>query len=205
MDKKAFYKLEYGVFLVSSRAGDRVNACITNTCIQAASNPLQLAVSCINANYTTELIREGGLFTVSVLDESVRFETIKHYGMQSGRDVDKISGQDLGWDENGLPFLREQANAVFRCRVASSSDLGSHTLFVGEVLDAWVLGGKPSLTYARYQSDVKPRPQAKPETRPIVGWKCKICGYLYEGAELPADFLCPWCGHGPEDFEPVYG
>ena len=140
MDRKAFYKLEYGVFLVSARAGDRVNACITNTCIQAAANPVQVAVCCINANYTTELIKESGLFTVSVLDQSVTFDTIKHYGMQSGRDVDKLAGQDMGWDANGLPYLKEQANAVLRCRVVTSSDLGSHTLFVGEVLDAWVLG-----------------------------------------------------------------
>ncbi len=205
MDRKALYKLEYGVFLVSTRAGDRANACITNTCIQAAATPVQLAISCINANYTTELIRESGLFTVSVLDESVTFETIKHFGMQSGRTVDKLEGQDLGWDENAIPYLKNNANAVFRCRVVSSLDLGSHTLFVGEVLDAEVLGDLPSLTYQRYQTQVKPKPKAKPETRPIVGWKCKICGYVYEGASLPADFQCPLCGHGPEDFEPVYG
>lgn len=205
MDKKALYNLEYGVFLVSSRSGDRINACITNTCIQAAAKPLLLAICCINGNYTPELIKESGLFTVSVLDNSVSFETIKHFGMQSGRTVDKFADFDYALDANGLPYLKTQANAVLSCRVVSSQDLGSHTIFFGEVLEAERLGDKPSLTYARYQSDVKPRPAPKAETRPIVGWKCKICGYVYEGATLPADYACPLCGHGPEDFEPVYG
>ena len=205
MDKKALYNLEYGVFLVSSKSGDRINACITNTCIQAAAKPLLLAICCINGNYTPELIRDSGLFTVSVLDSSVTFETIKRFGMQSGREVDKFADFDYATDANGLPYLKSQANSVISCRVVASQDLGSHTIFVGEVLEAERLGDKPSLTYATYQSDVKPRPAPKAETRPIVGWKCKICGYVYDGAVLPADFLCPLCGHGPEDFEPIYG
>ena len=205
MDKKALYNLEYGVFLVSSKAGDRINACITNTCIQAAAKPLLLAICCINGNYTPELIAESGLFTVSVLDSSVTFDTIKHFGMQSGRNVDKFADFACAFDANGLPYLKTQANAVLSCRVVSSLDLGSHTIFFGEVLEAERLSDKPSLTYSKYQSDVKPRPAARQETRPIVGWKCKICGYVYEGAALPADYACPLCGHGPEDFEPVYG
>ena len=205
MDKKALYNLEYGVFMVSSKAGDRINGCITNTCIQAAAKPLLVAICCINSNYTPELIRESGLFTVSVLDDTATFDTIRHFGMQSGRDTDKFAGFDYAVDANGLPYLKSQANAVISCRVVSSQDLGSHTIFFGEILDAERLSDRPSLTYSRYQSHVKPRPAAKQETRPIVGWKCKICGYVYEGASLPADFLCPWCGHGPEDFEPVYG
>ena len=205
MDKKALYNLEYGVFVVSTKAGERINACITNTCIQAAAKPLLLAVCCINGNYTPELIRESGLFTVSVLDDTVTFDTIKHFGMQSGRDVDKFADFEYSTDVNGLPYLKSQANAVLSCKVVSSQDLGSHTIFFGEVLDAQRLSDRPSLTYNKYQSDVKPKPAAKVETRPIVGWKCKICGYVYEGAALPSDFLCPWCGHSPEDFEPIYG
>ena len=205
MDRKALYNLEYGVFLVSSKSGDRINACITNTCIQAAAKPLLLAICCINGNYTPELIRESGLFTVSVLDDTAAFDTIEHFGMQSGRNVDKFADFDYAVDANGLPYLKSQANAVFSCKVVSSQDLGSHTIFFGEVLEAERLSDKPSLTYAKYQSDVKPKPAAKKETRPIVGWKCKICGYVYEGAALPADYACPLCGHGPEDFEPIYG
>ena len=205
MDRKALYNLEYGVFLVSSRVGDTINACITNTCIQAAASPVRLAISCISGNYTPELIRESGLFTVSVLDTTADFELIRRFGMQSGRTVDKFAGFDYALDANGLPYLKDKANAVFSCKVTSAMELGSHTLFVGEVLDAAVLGSAPSLTYAKYQSDVKPRPRPKAEERPIIGWKCKICGYVYEGAVLPADFLCPLCAHPAEDFEPIYG
>ena len=205
MDRKALYNLEYGVFLISSRDGEKINGCITNTCIQAASSPTRLAICCIKGNYTPELIGRSGLFTVSILDETVSFETIRRFGMQSGRDVDKFAGVDYALDDNRLPYLVRETNAVISCRVVSSQDLGSHIMFIGEVTDAKVLSANASLTYARYQSDVKPRPQAKAEARPIVGWKCKICGYIYEGAELPADYACPLCGHGPEDFEPVYG
>ena len=205
MDRKALYNLEYGVFLVASKDGDRINGCITNTCIQAAAYPVRLAIACINGNYTPELIKKSGLFTVSVLDKSVSFDTIRQFGMQSGRDTDKFAGQKYALDDNGVPFLTENANAVFSCRVTGSTDLGSHTLFIGEVLDAKVLSGEKSLTYAYYQSDVKPRPAAKAAEKKIIGWKCKICGYTYEGAELPADFLCPLCGHPAEDFEPIYG
>ena len=204
MDKKALYNLEYGVFMVSSRVGDKINGCITNTCIQAAAKPLLVAICCINGNYTPELIKESGLFTVSVLDDSATFETVRRFGMQSGRKADKFADFDYAMDANGLPYLKAEANAVISCRVVSSQDLGSHTIFFGEILEAEKLSDRPSLTYSRYQSDVKPKPAAKKETRPIVGWKCKICGYVYEGAQLPADYLCPLCGHGPEDFEPIY-
>ena len=204
MDKKALYKLEYGVFLVATRLGEKVNGCITNTCIQVAANPVRVAVACINTNYTTELIRQSGLFTVTVLNQEVAYETLQYFGMQSGRDVDKFGGIPCPEDENGIPYLSWHSNAMLSCRVVSSQDLGSHTLFVAEVTDAKVLGEEPSLTYNYYQSEIKPKPQARPAERKVKAWRCKICGYVYEGSELPADFTCPLCGHPAEDFEPVY-
>ena len=139
MDRKALYNLEYGVFLVASKDGDKLNGCITNTCIQAAANPVRLAIACINGNYTPELIAKSGLFTVSVLDRGVSFDTIRHFGMQSGREVDKFADREYALDDNGVPYLTSHANAVFSCKVVSSLDLGSHTLFIGEVADAKVL------------------------------------------------------------------
>lgn len=204
MDKKAFYKLEYGVFLIATKAGDKVNGCITNTCIQVASNPTRVAIACINANYTADLIKESGLFTVSILDKNVTFETIKHFGMQSGRDVDKFEDIECPVDENQIPYLDWQTNAVLSCKVVSSQDLGSHTLFIAEVTDAKVLSEEPSLTYAFYQSDIKPKPAAPKQEKKVKAWRCKICGYIYEGSELPADYTCPLCGHPTDDFEPVY-
>ena len=204
MDRKALYNLEYGVFLVASRDGETLGGCITNTCIQAASDPVRLAICCINGNFTPELIAKSGLFTVSVLDRTVKFDTIRHFGMQSGRQVDKFASFPHELDASGIPYLAREANAVFSCRVVASQDLGSHTMFIGEVTDAKILGTEKSLTYAVYQSDIKPRPAPKKENRKIVGWRCRICGFVYEGAELPADYQCPLCSHGTDDFEPIY-
>ena len=204
MDKKALYNLSYGVFMLGARSGERKNGCITNTCMQVANSPTRVAISVINANYTCELIKESGLFTLSVLDKTVTFETIKHFGLQSGRNVDKLADISLPEDENGIPYLGWQSCSVLSCKVVSSQDLGSHTLFIAEVVDDKVLSDRAPLTYADYQNEVKPKPEKKQEDRKIVGWRCRICNYYYEGSELPKEFTCPLCGHGPEDFEPVY-
>lgn len=204
MDKKALYNLSYGVFMLGARSGERKNGCITNTCMQVANSPTRVAISVINANYTCELIKESGLFTLSVLDKTVTFETIKHFGLQSGRNVDKLTDISLPEDENGIPYLGWQSCSVLSCKVVSSQDLGSHTLFIAEVVAAKVLSDRAPLTYADYQNEVKPKPEKKQEDRKIVGWRCRICNYYYEGSELPKEFTCPLCGHGPEDFEPVY-
>ena len=204
MDKKAMYALSYGVFMLGSRAGERKNGCITNTCMQVASNPTRVACAVINANYTCELIKESGYFTLSILDRSVSYETIRYFGMQSGRDVDKLDSLPLPEDLNGIPYMGWSACAVLSLKVVSSQDLGSHTLFVAEVVDGKVLSDEEPLTYADYQNNLKPKPEKKQADRKIIGWRCRICKYVYEGSELLADFTCPLCGHGPEDFEPVY-
>jgi flavin reductase (DIM6/NTAB) family NADH-FMN oxidoreductase RutF/rubredoxin len=204
MDQKAFYKLTYGVFMLATKSGERANGCITNTCIQVASDPTRVAVAVNNGNFTCDLIKESGMFTATLLDQTCTFETIKHFGFQSGRDVDKFAAMQCPLDANGIPYLSWQACAVISCKVVSSQDLGTHTLFIGEVIDAKVLSDNAPLTYADYQDHVKPKAPAKAPEKKIIGWKCTICGYIYEGAELPMDFSCPLCGHGPDDFEPIY-
>lgn len=204
MDNKAFYKLSYGVFMLSTKAGDKVNGCITNTCIQVANSPTRVAISVLNSNYTCDLIKESGVFAVSILDDTVTFETIKHWGFQSGRNVDKMDGLTLPEDVNGVPYLLWMTCAVLSCKVVESIDLESHTMFIAEVVDAQVINNNMPLTYADYQSKVKPKPQEVEQSKKIVGWKCKICGYIYEGATLPDDFVCPLCGHPKDDFEPIY-
>lgn len=204
MDNKAFYKLSYGVFMLSTKAGDKVNGCITNTCIQVANSPTRVAISVLNSNYTCDLIKESGVFAVSILDDTVTFETIKHWGFQSGRNVDKMDGLTLPEDVNGVPYLSWMTCAVLSCKVVESIDLESHTMFIAEVVDAQVINNNMPLTYADYQSKVKPKPQEVEQSKKIVGWKCKICGYIYEGATLPDDFVCPLCGHPKDDFEPIY-
>ena len=204
MDKKALYQLTYGVFLLSTKAGDKVNGCITNTWIQVANSPTRVAISVLNTNYTCDLIKESGIFALSLLDNTCTFQTIKHFGFQSGRDVDKFDGLTLPTDVNGVPYLAWQTTAVISCKVLESTDLGSHTLFIAEVVDAKLLNDNAPLTYADYQANVKPKPQEVKKEKKIVGWRCKICNYVYEGSELPADFTCPLCGHDKDDFEPIY-
>lgn len=204
MDNKALYNLSYGVFMLSTKSGDITNGCITNTCMQVANSPTRVAISVLNTNYTCELLKQSGIFALSMLDQSCTFETIKHFGFQSGRNVNKFADITLPTDENGIPYMGWQACAMMSCKVVSSQDLGSHTLFIAEVEDARVLSENPPLTYADYQSRVKPKPAPKAEDKKIVGFRCKICNYVYEGSELPKDFSCPICGHGPEDFEPIY-
>ncbi len=204
MDNKALYNLTYGVFMLAAKAGDKVNGCITNTCIQVANSPTRVAISVLNTNYTCDLIKEGGVFCLSLLDKTCTMETIRHFGFQSGRDVDKFGHIRPKLDENGVPYLGWQSCAYLSCRVVSSQDLGSHTLFIAEVEDAQRLSDQEPLTYAYYQNVLKPKPQPKAEDKKITGWRCKICGYVYEGEQLPADFTCPLCGHPAEDFEPIY-
>ena len=204
MDNKALFSLSYGVFMLSTRFNDTVNGCITNTCMQVANNPTRVAISVINANYTCELIKKSKVFALSILDETCNFETIKHFGYQSGRDVDKFAEIKPPVDINNIPYLGWQTCAVLSARVVESVDLGSHTLFIAELEDSKVIGKNKPLTYADYQDRIKPKPEKKPEEKKIIGWRCKICNYYYEGSQLPGDYLCPLCGHGPEDFEPVY-
>lgn len=204
MDKKALYNLSYGVFMLATKSGDKANGCITNTCMQVANSPTRVAISVINANYTCELIKESGIFTLSMLDQTCTFQTIKHFGMSSGRDVDKLADIKLPVDDNGIPYMGWQSCAMLSCKVVDSLNLGSHTMFIAEVTDGKVLSENAPLTYADYQSKVKPKPEKKAEDKKIIGWRCKICNYVYEGSELPADFTCPLCGHDADDFEPIY-
>ena len=205
MDSKALFSLSYGVFILGSHDDKKLNACVTNTCMQVAANPARLAITVINQNYTCGQIKECGTFALSVLDKSATFETIKHFGFQSGRDVDKFAAFPCSVDVNGNPYLNEEICALFTCKVISSQDLGTHTLFIAEIQDSKVTSDKAPITYADYHKDIKPNPAKPSESdKKIIGWRCKICGYEYDGAELPSDYECPICGHPAEDFEPIY-
>ena len=198
MDQKAFYKLTYGLFLLTAREEGRDNGCIINTAIQAANAPPRLAFAVQKENHTHDMIVRTGVFAISSISTSATFDLFRRFGMQSGREVDKFEGfPDVERGANDLLYLTRGANMTMNGRVVDQMDLGSHTLFIGEVGDAVVLSDEPSCTYAYYQSDIKPKKQEK------KGWVCTVCGYVYEGDPVPADFICPWCKHGAEDFEPV--
>ena len=218
MDNKALYTLQYGVFLLGTKNADgtKINACITNTCFQAANSPTRIAISVIKQNLTCEMLEESGEFALSVLAKDCSLETIKRFGYQSGRTADKFAGFEYATANNACPYLKNEACAVIEAKVCNKLDLGSHMHFVAEVTDARLLGNAEPLTYAYYQSDIKNKVDgagsgsgagagnsAGPE-RKIKGWRCKICGYEFDGSELPADFECPICGHPADDFEPIY-
>lgn len=203
MDKKAMYKLSYGLFVLTSAFEGKDNGCIINTAIQVTSEPNRISIAVNKANYTEELIQKSGRFNLSVLSEKAAFDLFQRFGFQSGRDIDKFAGfSDCKRSPGGLYYITAGTNACFDATVEQSVDLGSHTLFIASVNDMEVLSGDPSATYAYYQSNIKPKPD-KPAASGKTVWRCSVCGYTYEGDELPEDFICPICKHPASDFEKV--
>ena len=205
MDKKAMYKLSYGLFVLTAKNGEKDNGCIINTAIQAASTPNQISICVNKANYTHDMILSTREFTISVISQKADFELFKHFGFQSGKDVDKFKNYSFcKRGSNGIMYITEGTNAFISVKVAKTEDLGSHTMFVGEITDMEVLAETPSATYEYYMNNIKPKPDAVGKTADgQTIWRCKICGYEYVGEELPEDFICPTCKHPAADFEKV--
>ena len=199
MDEKAMFRLSYGLFVVTAREGDKDNGCITNTVQQVTVTPNRITVAVNKANYTCGMIERTRKFNVSILSEKSSFDTFKHWGFQSGANVDKAVGITFSRAENGVIYVTEGVNAVLCANVSQIIDLGTHLLFIADVEDAFVLSDTPSATYAFYHQHIKPAPQAQKKK----GWVCTICGYIYEGESLPDDFICPICKHPASDFKPL--
>lgn len=205
MDNKAMYKLTYGLFVLTAREEGRDNGCIINTAIQAASEPNQISICVNKQNYTHDMIMRTREFTVSVISRSADFEMFRHFGFRSGRDVDKFADfSECERGRNGLYYITRGTNAYISVRVEQTEDLGSHTMFVGEITDMNMLSEDRSATYEYYFSDIKPKPQKVGQTPDgQTVWRCRICGYEYVGEELPEDFICPICKHPASDFEKI--
>lgn len=201
MNKKAMYQLTYGLFVLTARLGEKDNGCIINTAGQVTSTPNRISITVNKDNFTHDMIMESGRFNISILSEKANFETFQHFGFQSGRTADKFDGyQACKRSDNGIYYITEGTNAYISASVEQTIDLGSHTMFIASVDDMEVLSSVPSASYAYYQSSIKPKPEAKASTGKTV-WRCTVCGYIYEGEELPADFICPLCKHPASDFE----
>lgn len=202
MDPKAMFKISYGLYVLSAREGEKDNACIVNTLMQVTSNPNRVTITVNKQNYTHDIIARTGIFSVSMLAQSAPFALLQRFGFQSGRAADKFAGFDgVARTENGLLRLTENVSAYLSGSVVSSIDLGTHTMFLADVTQAKTLSEEPGLTYTYYQEFVKPRPVI--EKVKIKGYRCLICGYVYEGETLPEDFVCPICKHGAADFEKI--
>ena len=201
MDKKTMYKLTYGLFVLTAQSEGRDSGCIINTARQLTSEPNRISIAVNKANFTQDLIQASKKFYVSLLSEEAKFETFRHFGFQSGRTVDKFADYaDCKRSANGLYYITAGTNGYISATVEQEIDLGTHTLFIAAVDDMEILSGAPSATYAYYQSDIKPKPE-KPAQKGKTQWRCTVCGYVYEGEELPADFVCPLCKHPASDFE----
>lgn len=206
IEKEAMFKLTYGLFVLSVNDGSKDNGCIVNTVSMLTDNPKRITVYVNKLNYTEQMIRRSGKFNVSVLTESAPFEIFRQFGFSSGRDVYKFAGKTYPRTSNGLYYIPEHTNAVISAKVTDMLDYGTHTLFVAEVTEAKVLSSEPSVTYEYYFAHIKPKPGAATEEKKdpkLHRWVCKICGYVYEGESLPADYICPLCKHGAEDFEQI--
>ena len=205
IDNSVLSNIAYGLYVLVARQGDRDNACIINVAQQVASDPLQLMISVNKQNLTHDMVLRTLKFNLCPLSEEATMKPFQHFGFQSGRDVDKFADcqQELRTD-NGLLYLPRFINAVLSCVVTKSIDLGSHTMFIARVLEARRLNDTPTVTYAYYQQHIKPHPTASDHANQDPGankkWVCEVCGYVYEGPDLPPDFVCPWCKHPASDF-----
>lgn len=198
MDKKAMYRLSYGLFILTAKEGGRDNGCVVNTVTQVTSEPNRITVAINKNNLTHDMVLRSGEFNVSVLSQNAPFDIYKHWGFQSGRDVDKIKEITVSRSTNGLVYVPDAANAFLSAKVIEKKDLGTHTLFLADVTDGAVLSDEESVTYSYYQKHVKPAPATGKK-----GFVCTVCGYIYEGGVLPDDFICPVCKHPASDFKPL--
>ncbi len=198
-DLTALFKIGYGLYVVTSNDGKRDNGLIVNTVSQVTSTPNRVAV-CINKdNYSHHIIKQTGKMNVNCLSVEAPFSVFECFGFRSGRNVDKFEGWETLRSDNGLVFLPKYINSFMSLKVEQYVDLGTHGMFICSVTEARVMSDKETMTYTYYQQNVKP----KPKTEGKKGWVCKVCGYVYEGEELPEDFVCPLCKHGAADFEPI--
>jgi len=200
IDTNAMFKLSYGLFVLTAKDGSKDNGCIINTATQITASPLKISIAVNKANFTYDMIIKTGEFNLSVLSVSAPFSIFEQFGFHSGRDTDKFAGYDNEKrTENGIRYVSEHANSIISAKVCESYDYGSHTVFMSDVTQSFVLSNEPSVTYQYYFDNIKPKPQPPQEGK--KGFVCKICGYVFEGNSLPDDFICPLCKHGSADFE----
>ena len=198
-DMSALFRIGYGLYVVTSNDGKRDNGLIVNTVTQLTDNPYRVAVNINKANYSHHVIQQTGVLNVNCLSVEAPFSVFERFGFQSGRTVDKFEGQKVNRSGNGLVFLDKYINAFMSLKVEQYVDLGTHGMFICSVTEARVMSDQETMTYTYYQNNVKPKPQ----TEGKKGFVCKVCGYIYEGDELPEDYICPLCKHGAVDFEPI--
>ncbi len=198
-DLTAIFKIGYGLYVVTSNDGKKDNGLIVNTVSQVTSTPNRIAVTINKQNYSHHVIKQTGIMNVNCLTEDAPFSVFEKFGFQSGRSVDKFAECEPLRSDNGLVFLPRHINSFMSLKVEQYLDLDTHGMFICSVTEARVISDRNTMTYSYYQDNVKP----KPETEGKKGFVCKICGFVYEGDNLPEDYVCPLCKHGASDFEAI--
>ncbi|MBE6542043.1 MAG: MBL fold metallo-hydrolase [Ruminococcaceae bacterium] len=198
-DLTALFNIGYGLYVITSNDGKKDNGLIVNTVTQVTNTPNRIAVTINKENYSHHVIKQTGKMNINCLTEDAPFAAFEKFGFQSGRNVDKFADCEPLRSDNGLVFLPRFINSFMSLRVEQYVDLDTHGMFICAVTEARVISDRPTMTYTYYQENVKPKPQTEGKR----GFVCKICGYVYEGEELPDDYVCPLCKHGPADFEEI--
>lgn len=193
----ALFNIPYGLYILTAKT-NKYNGCVINTLMQVTSNPNRISITVNKDNFTTKMIEETGEFNVSVLDISTNFDLIKRFGFKSGKDTDKFSQlNDYKISSNGLPYITKGVNSYFCAKVVNKLDVGTHIIFVADIIESEVISTKETLTYSYYQANIKPKATLNNKN----SYVCKICGYVHTEDNLPEDFVCPICKHGAEVFE----
>lgn len=208
MNKNTFHKLSYGVYVVSTWDNGRATGCIANSAMQITSEPATIAVSINHDNYTNHCIQETGKFAISILAEDSEPSLIGTFGFHSAKDMDKFSEVEYSV-EDFMPVVKDSCGYI-ACKVIDKMETATHTVFLGEVMGAELFGNREAMTYAYYHKVVKGK---SPKTAPTYipdeelaqdngkrSFKCQVCGFIYEGEELPQDYTCPLCGMGVDQF-----
>ncbi len=198
-DLSALFNIGYGLYVVTSNDGKKDNGLIVNTVTQVTNTPNRVAVTINKDNYSHHIIQQTGIMNVNCLSVDAPFKVFENFGFQSGRSVNKFADCTPLRSDNALAFLPRYINSFMSLKVEQYVDLGTHGMFICSVTEARVLSDKETMTYTYYQNNVKPKPQ----TEGKKGFVCKICGWIYEGDELPDDIVCPLCKHGAADFEEI--
>jgi len=198
-DLTALFKIGYGLYVVTSSDGKRDNGLIVNTISQVTNTPNRVAVAINKSNYSHHVIKQTGIMNINCLSEDAPFSVFEKFGFRSGRSVDKFEGETVLRADNGLVFLDKYINSFMSLKVEQYVDLDTHGMFICTITEARVISDVPTMTYTYYQQNVKP----KPESEGKKGYVCNVCGWVYEGENLPDDIVCPLCKHGAADFVPL--
>ena len=198
-DLSALFNIGYGLYVVTSNDGKKDNGLIVNTVTQVTNTPNRIAVTINKENYSHHVIKQTGVMNINCLSTDAPFSVFETFGFKSGRNTDKFADCTPLRSDNGLVFLPRYINSFMSLKVEQYVDLDTHGMFICSITESRVISQTETMTYTYYQNNVKP----KPETEGKKGYVCKICGYVYEGDELPDDFICPLCKHGAADFEPI--